>query len=104
MSNDALNESERVRILRSTGLSKTQAKAKLAEMELTQATQKQAVANQKASLSTFSLSSAVKGLGQNIKMAVMNNPVAVAVMTVSAIAGVVKAIKKHKQAQEISPI
>ncbi len=69
-------------------------------MELTQATQKQAVANQKASLSTFSLSSAVKGLGQNIKMAVMNNPVAVAVMTVSAIAGVVKAIKKHKQAQE----
>lgn len=100
LSNDALNESERVRILRSTGLSKTQAKAKLAEMELTQATQKQAVANQKASLSTFSLSSAVKGLGQNIKMAVMNNPVAVAVMTVSAIAGVVKAIKKHKQAQE----
>lgn len=100
LSNDALNESERVRILSSTGLSKTQAKAKLAEMELTQATQKQAVANQKASLSTFSLSSAVKGLGQNIKMAVMNNPVAVAVMTVSAIAGVVKAIKKHKQAQE----
>lgn len=100
LSNDALNESERVRILRSTGLSKTQAKAKLAEMELTQATQKQAVANQKASLSTFSLSSAVKGLGQNIKMAVMNNPVAVAVMTVSAIAWVVKAIKKHKQAQE----
>lgn len=100
LSNNALNESERVRILRSTGLSKTQAKAKLAEMELTQATQKQAVANQKASLSTFSLSSAVKGLGQNIKMAVMNNPVAVAVMTVSAIAGVVKAIKKHKQAQE----
>lgn len=100
LSNDALNESERVRILRSTGLSKTQAKAKLAEMELTQATQKQAVANQKASLSTFSLSSAVKGLGQNIKMAVMNNPVAVAVMTVSAIAGVVHAIKKHKQAQE----
>ena len=100
LSNDALNESKRVRILRSTGLSKTQAKAKLAEMELTQATQKQAVANQKASLSTFSLSSAVKGLGQNIKMAVMNNPVAVAVMTVSAIAGVVKAIKKHKQAQE----
>ena len=100
LSNDVLNESERVRILRSTGLSKTQAKAKLAEMELTQATQKQAVANQKASLSTFSLSSAVKGLGQNIKMAVMNNPVAVAVMTVSAIAGVVKAIKKHKQAQE----
>lgn len=100
LSNDALNESERVRILRSIGLSKTQAKAKLAEMELTQATQKQAVANQKASLSTFSLSSAVKGLGQNIKMAVMNNPVAVAVMTVSAIAGVVKAIKKHKQAQE----
>lgn len=100
LSNDALNESERVRILRSTGLSKNQAKAKLAEMELTQATQKQAVANQKASLSTFSLSSAVKGLGQNIKMAVMNNPVAVAVMTVSAIAGVVKAIKKHKQAQE----
>lgn len=100
LSNDALNESERVRILRSTGLSKTQAKAKLAEMELTQATQKQAVANQKASLSTFSLSSAVKGLGQNIKMAVMNNPVAAAVMTVSAIAGVVKAIKKHKQAQE----
>lgn len=100
LSNDALNESERVRILRSTGLSKTQAKAKLAEMELTQATQKQAVANQKASLSTFSLSSAVKGLGQNIKMAVMNNPVAVAVMTVSAIAGVVKAIKKHKQAQK----
>lgn len=100
LSNDALNESERVRILRSTGLSKTQAKAKLAELELTQATQKQAVANQKASLSTFSLSSAVKGLGQNIKMAVMNNPVAVAVMTVSAIAGVVKAIKKHKQAQE----
>lgn len=100
LSNDALNESERVRILRSTGLSKTQAKAKLAEMELTQATQKQAVANQKASLSTFSLSSAVKGLGQNIKMAVMNNPVAVAVMTVSAIAGVVKAIKKHRQAAE----
>ncbi len=100
LSNNALNESERVRILRSTGLSKTQVKAKLAEMELTQATQKQAVANQKASLSTFSLSSAVKGLGQNIKMAVMNNPVAVAVMTVSAIAGVVKAIKKHKQAQE----
>ena len=62
---------------------------KLAQMGLIQSTQRQNAANASATASTFSFSSAVKGLGLNLKMAFMSNPVGISVMALSTIFGVV---------------
>ena len=64
-----LSDSDKIAILRTTGLTKAQAQAKLAQMGLTQSTQAQTTANASATASTFSLTAAVKGFGASLKAA-----------------------------------
>jgi len=85
----ALSESDRIAILRTTGLTKAQAQAKLAQMGLTQSTNAQTAANGAATASTFSLTAAVKGFGASLKAAFMSNPVGIAIMALSTVIGMV---------------
>ena len=101
LSNKALSNTERVKILRYQGLTKAQAQAKLAQMGLTQTTNAQTAANGAATASTFSLKAAVTGLGASIKAAFLSNPVGIAIMAIStAIGFATSAISKHNQAVE----
>ncbi len=89
LANEALYTSDKVRILQATGLSKSQANAKLAQMGLTQATQAQTAANASATASTFSLSAAVKGFGANLKAAFLSNPIGISIMAISMAVGAI---------------
>ena len=101
LSNKALSNTERVKILRYQGLTKAQAQAKLAQMGLTQTTNAQTAANGAATASTFSLKAAISGLGASIKTAFLSNPVGIAIMAIStAIGFATSAISKHNQAVE----
>jgi len=101
LSNNALSDSERVKVLQYQGLTKAQAKAKLAQLGLIQTTNAQTEANGKAVASTFKFSSAVKGLGAKFKSFLAGNKVAVAIMAISAaISLVTSAISKHNQKLE----
>lgn len=101
LSNNALSDSERVKVLQYQRLTKAQAKAKLAQLGLIQTTNAQTEANGKAVASTFKFSSAVKGLGAKFKSFLAGNKVAVAIMAISAaISLVTSAISKHNQKLE----
>lgn len=89
LANKALNTSERMKILQATGLSKAQVRAKLSQLGLVQSTNAQNTANQAATVSTYSLSAAVKGFGQSVKLAFMSNPVGITIMALSTVIGVV---------------
>lgn len=98
LSNKALSNEDRIRILRLMGLEKSIAKAKLEEMGLTQATNAQSTAQKAATINTFSFSAAVKGLGNSIRLAFISNPVGIAIMTLSTIIGAVSAkISEYKE-------
>lgn len=92
LASKALSDSDKVAILRTTGLTKAQAEAKLAQMGLTQSTQAQATANATATASTFSLSAAVKGFGASLKAAFLSNPVGIAIMAISTAFGAVTSV------------
>ena len=101
LSNTSLGKSERIKILQYQGLTKAQAKAKLAQMGLTQATNAQSASNTKATISTFSFSAAVKGLGANLKAAFLSNPIGISIMVISTLIGIAtSAISKHNQKLE----
>ena len=101
LSNNALSDSERVKVLQYQGLTKAQAKAKLAQMGLTQTTNAQTEANGKAAASTFKFSSAVNGLRAKFKSFLAGNKVTVAIMAISAaISFVTSAISKYNQKLE----
>ncbi|EHE96287.1 phage tail tape measure protein [Enterocloster citroniae] len=101
LSNDALEESDRIRILRAQNLSPELAKEKLATLGLTQATDAQAAANVKATTSTFSLKAAIIGLGANMKAAFMSNPVGISLMALSVTIGAfVGQYQKYRQELE----
>lgn len=101
LSSETLSQKNRVAILQTTGLTKAQARAKLAEMGLTQATNAQTAAQVRATASTFSLKAAVTGLGASLKAAFMANPIGITIMAISTAIGVAtSAISKHKQAVE----
>lgn len=89
LANEALYTSDKVRILQATGLSKSQANAKLAQMGLTQATQAQTAANASATASTFSLSAAVKGFEASLKAAFLSNPIGISIMAISMAVGAI---------------
>ncbi len=89
LANEALYTSDKVRILQATGLSKSQANAKLAQMGLTQVTQAQTAANAGATASTFSLSAAVKGFGASLKAAFLSNPIGISIMAISMAVGAI---------------
>lgn len=101
LASKALGETERIAILRTTGLSKAQAKAKLAQMGLTESTKAQTKANISAKASTFSLTAAVKGFGASLKAAFMSNPVGIAIMALSTAIGLItSAINSANQKAE----
>ena len=89
LASNALTQSQRIQILQTTGLSKAQAQAKLAQMELTQTTNTQTVANGVATASTFSLSAAIKGFGLSLKTAFLSNPVTASIMILTTAFGAV---------------
>lgn len=101
LSSEALSNRNRVAILQTTGLTKAQARAKLAEMGLTQATNAQTAAQIAATTSTFSLKAAVTGLGASLKAAFMSNPIGIIIMGISTVIGIAtSAISKYKQGIE----
>lgn len=101
LSNTSLGKSEQIKILKYQGLTNAQAKAKLAQMGLTQATNAQSASNTKATISTFSFSAAVKGLGANLKAAFLSNPIGISIMVISTLIGIAtSAISKHNQKLE----
>lgn len=89
ISSKALNNEDRIRILRLAGMEKSLAEAKIAEYGLTQATNAQSTAQKAATINTFSFSAAVKGLALNLKMAFMSNPIGISIMALSTIIGAV---------------
>jgi len=98
LSNKALSDSERIAILRTTGLTKAQSQAKLTQMGLITTTNTHTVANTGATASTFKLSAAIKGLGVSIKAAFMSNPVGISLMAISvAIGAVTSKMSEYKQ-------
>lgn len=101
LSSQLLNEQDRISILRMQGMTKEIAAQKVAEMGLTQTMNAQTAATSKATVSTFSFSAAVKGLGANLKAAFLSNPVGIAIMAIStAIGFATSAISKHNQKLE----
>lgn len=89
LSSKALSDSDKVAILRTTGLTKAQAQAKLSQMGLTQSTQAQTTANASATASTFSLTAAVKGFRASLKAAFMSNPIGITIMAISTAVGAI---------------
>lgn len=95
LASKALNDVDRIAILRTTGLTKVQAQAKLAQMGLTRSTNAQAVANAAATTSTFSLTAALTGFGMTLKAIFLSNPVGISIMALSMIIGVVSSKMKE---------
>ncbi len=98
LSSEALSRNNRIAILQTAGLTKAQARAKLAEMGLTQATNAQTAAQIRAASSAFSLKAAVTGVGASLKAAFMSNPVGIILMGLSTAFGVAAStMSKYKQ-------
>ncbi len=77
------------------------AKQKLAEMNLTQATNAQTAANTTSTASTFSLKAAMTGLGATMKSVFLNNPVGIVLMGISlGVSAVTSVVSKHNQEVE----
>lgn len=98
LATNTLTQADRVRILQMQGMTKELALQKLAEMNLTQATNAQTAAN---TASTFSLKAAMTGLGATIKSVFLSNPVGIVLMGISlGVSAVTSAVSKHNQAVE----
>lgn len=101
LSNQALTQSDRIRILMMQGMTREMALQKLAEMNLTSATNAQTAANTASTASTFSLKSAMVGLGATMKSVFLSNPVGIALMAISiGISAVTSAVSSHNQKME----
>lgn len=103
LATNTLTQADRVRILQMQGMTKEMALQKLAEMNLTQATNAQTAANTASTASTFSLKAAMTGLGATLKSVFLNNPVGIVLMGISlGVSAVTSAVSKHNQAVEES--
>ena len=101
LSSQALSQQNRIRILQMQGMTKEMALQKLAEMNLTSATNAQTAANTASTASTFSLKSAMVGLGATMKSVFLSNPVGIALMAISiGISAVTSAVSSHNQKME----
>lgn len=99
LANKALSDSDRIAILRTTGLTKAQSQAKLSQISLTKSTKAQTVAQNSATASTFSLTAAIRGFGVSLKAAFMSNPVGISIMALSTVIGAVTSkISEHNEA------
>ncbi len=101
LANKALTQQDRIRILQMQGMTKEMALQKLAEMNLTKATNAQTAANKASTASTFSLKSAMVGLGTTMKSVFLSNPVGIALMAISVgVSAVTAAVSNHNQKME----
>lgn len=101
LTTNTLTQADRVRILQMQGMTKEMALQKLAEMNLTQATNAQTAANTISTASTFSLKAAMTGLGATIKSVFLNNPAGIVLMGISlGVSAVTSAVSKHNQVVE----
>lgn len=101
LATNTLTQADRVRILQMQGMTKEMALQKLAEMNLTQATNAQTAANTTSTASTFSLKAAMTGLGATLKSVFLSNPVGIVLMGISlGVSAVTSAVSKHNQAVE----
>ena len=101
LATNTLTQADRVRILQMQGMTKEMALQKLAEMNLTQATNAQTAANTVSTASTFSLKAAMTGLGATIKSVFLNNPAGIVLMGISlGVSAVTSAVSKHNQVVE----
>ena len=83
------------------GMTKEMALQKLAEMNLTQATNAQTAANTASTASTFSLKAAMTGLGATLKGVFLSNPVGIALMAISiGVSAITSAVSNHNQKME----
>ena len=101
LTTNTLTQADRVRILQMQGMTKEMALQKLAEMNLTQATNAQTAANNASTVSTFSLKAVMTGLGATIKSVFLNNPAGIVLMGISlGVSAVTSAVSKHNQVVE----
>lgn len=101
LATNTLTQADRVRILQMQGMTKEMALQKLAEMNLTQATNAQTAANTVSTASTFSLKAAMTGLGRTIQSVFLSNPVGIVLMGVSlGVSALTSYISKQNQALE----
>lgn len=101
LATNTLTQADRVRILQMQGMTKEMGLQKLAEMNLTQATNAQTAANTASTASTFSLKAAMTGLGATLKSVFLNNLVGIVLMGISlGVSAVTSAVSKHNQAVE----
>lgn len=101
LATNTLTQADRVRILQMQGMTKEIALQKLAEMNLTQATNAQTAANTASTASTFSLKAAMTGLGRTIQSVFLSNPVGIVLMGVSlGVSALTSYISKQNQALE----
>lgn len=101
LATNTLTQADRVRILQMQGMTKEMGLQKLAEMNLTQATNAQTAANTASTASTFSLKAAMTGLGATLKSVFLSNPVGIVLMGISlGVSAVTSAISKHNQKLE----
>ena len=101
LSSQQLTQQDRIRILQMQGMTKEMALQKLAEMNLTQATNAQTAANTASTASTFSLKSAMVGLGATMKSVFLSNPTGIVLMGLSVgVSAVTSAISNHNQKLE----
>ena len=101
LATNTLTQADRVRILQMQGMTKEMALQKLAEMNLTQATNAQTAANTASTASTFSLKAAMTGLGATLKGVFLSNPVGIALMAISiGVSAITSAVSNHNQKME----
>lgn len=101
LSSQLLTQQDRLRILQMQGMTKEMALQKLAEMDLTSATNAQTAANAASTTSTFSLKAAMVGLGATMKSVFLSNPVGITLMAISVgVSAATSAISKHNQKME----
>lgn len=98
LANRNLSESQLIEILQLKKLQQEERNARLSQLGLIQTTEEQAVTQGAATVSTFSLSAAIKGLGASIKAAFMVNPIGVTIMGISLAFSVISTvISKYKE-------
>ncbi len=103
LANKNLGKSQLIEILQLDLLKEEEQEARLAQLGLVESTEAQTAANGAAAASTFSLKSAMSGLGATIKSVIAANKLSIAIMGISAVIGIVTtSISKYNQKLEES--
>jgi TP901 family phage tail tape measure protein len=101
LSSKTLSDADKIRTMVLAGYSKEAAVAKLNELGLTQATNSATVATNAQTASTFSLKSAMVGLGATLKSVFLSNPVGITLMAISVgVSAITSAVSNYNQKME----